>query len=101
MFAAPSSSNTTPTNNSGLGSSYTTSTIHQNPFGGVNKWGTLAVAPTFTQSPYIPLQVVTFTPTYTMEISSSFRRIEKFNGRPGTISLREFKETFSTVVCEL
>jgi len=36
-----------------------------------------------------------------MEVSSSFRRIEKFSGRPGTISLREFKATFSTVVCEL
>jgi hypothetical protein len=36
-----------------------------------------------------------------MEVSSSSRRIEKFNGRPGTISLREFKATFSTVVCEL
>jgi hypothetical protein len=36
-----------------------------------------------------------------MEVSSSFGRIEKFNGRPGTISLREFKATFSTVVCEL
>jgi hypothetical protein len=36
-----------------------------------------------------------------MEVSSSFGRIEKFSGRPGTISLREFKATFSTVVCEL
>jgi hypothetical protein len=36
-----------------------------------------------------------------MEVSSSFRRIEKFSGRPGTISLKEFKATFSTVVCEL
>jgi hypothetical protein len=27
--------------------------------------------------------------------------MEKFNGRPGTISLKEFKATFSTVVCEL
>jgi hypothetical protein len=36
-----------------------------------------------------------------MEIKSSFGRIEKFSGRPGTISLREFKATFSTVVCEL
>jgi hypothetical protein len=36
-----------------------------------------------------------------MEVSSSFRRIEKFNKRPNTISLREFKVTFSTVVCEL
>jgi hypothetical protein len=36
-----------------------------------------------------------------MEVSSSFGGIEKFSGRPGTISLREFKATFSTVVCEL
>jgi hypothetical protein len=36
-----------------------------------------------------------------MEIRSSSRRIEKFSGRPNTISLREFKATFSTVVCEL
>jgi hypothetical protein len=36
-----------------------------------------------------------------MEVSSSSRKIEKFNGRPGTISLREFKVIFSTVVCEL
>jgi hypothetical protein len=35
-----------------------------------------------------------------MEVNSSSRRIEKFNGRPGTISLREFKATFSTVVWE-
>ncbi|CAK9876827.1 unnamed protein product [Sphagnum jensenii] len=44
---------------------------------------------------------MTSTPTYTMEVSSSFGRIEKFSGRPGTISLREFKVTFSTVVCAL
>jgi hypothetical protein len=36
-----------------------------------------------------------------MEVNSSFGRIEKFSGRLGTISLREFKATFSTVVCEL
>jgi hypothetical protein len=36
-----------------------------------------------------------------MEISSSSGKIKKFNGRPSTISLREFKTTFSTVVCEL
>jgi hypothetical protein len=36
-----------------------------------------------------------------MEVNSSFGRIKKFNGRPGTISLREFKATFSIVVCEL
>jgi len=36
-----------------------------------------------------------------MEVRSSSGRIEKFNGRPNTISLKEFKATFSTVVCEL
>jgi hypothetical protein len=36
-----------------------------------------------------------------MEVKSSSGKIEKFSGRPGTISLREFKATFSTVVCEL
>jgi hypothetical protein len=36
-----------------------------------------------------------------MEISSSFGKIEKFSGRPSTISLREFKATFSTMVCVL
>jgi len=36
-----------------------------------------------------------------MEVSSSFRRIEEFSGRPSTISLKKFKTTFSTVVCEL
>jgi hypothetical protein len=36
-----------------------------------------------------------------MEVSSSSMRIEKFSGRLGTISLREFKATFSTMVCEL
>jgi hypothetical protein len=41
------------------------------------------------------------TPIYTMEVSSSSGRIEKFSGRPCTISLREFKATFSTMVCEL
>ncbi len=58
-------------------------------------------APTLTPSPYTPLQAVTSTPIYTMEVSSSSGRIEKFSERPGTISLREFKATFSTVVCEL
>jgi len=38
---------------------------------------------------------------YTTEVISSSGRVEKFNGRPGTISLREFKLTFSIVVCEL
>ncbi len=95
----PSSSSTTPIRNSGSG--YTTSTVHQSPFGGVNQWGTLIAAPTFTPSSYTPLQVVTSTPIYTMEVNNSSGRIEKFSGRPGTISLREFKATFSTVVCEL
>jgi hypothetical protein len=36
-----------------------------------------------------------------MEVNSSFGRIEKFSGRPGTISLKEFKATFTIVVCEL
>jgi len=36
-----------------------------------------------------------------MEVNSSFRKIEKFGGRLGIIYLREFKATFSTVVCEL
>jgi hypothetical protein len=44
---------------------------------------------------------MTSTPIYTMEVNNSFGRIEKFNGRPCTISLREFKATFSIVVCEL
>ncbi len=56
---------------------------------------------TFTPWPYIPLQIVTFTPIYTTKGSSSFGRIEKFNRRPCTISLKEFKATFSTVVCDL
>jgi len=36
-----------------------------------------------------------------MEVSSSSGRIEKFSGRLGTISLKEFKATFSIVVCKL
>jgi hypothetical protein len=36
-----------------------------------------------------------------MEVNSSFGKIEKFSGRLSTISLREFKTTFSTVICEL
>jgi hypothetical protein len=59
------------------------------------------VTPAFTPSPYISLQVVTSTTIYTMEVSSSSRIIEKFSRRLGTTSLREFKATFSTVVCEL
>ncbi len=99
VSTAPSSSSTTLTRNSGLG--YTTLIVHQSPFRGVNQWGTPIAAPTFTPSPYTPLQAMTSTPIYTMEVSSSFGRIEKFSGRPGTISLREFKATFLTVVCEL
>jgi hypothetical protein len=36
-----------------------------------------------------------------MEDNNSSRGIEKFSGRSGTISLKEFKATFSTMVCEL
>jgi hypothetical protein len=36
-----------------------------------------------------------------MEVNNSFGRMEKFKRRLGTISLREFKATFSTMVCEL
>jgi len=36
-----------------------------------------------------------------MEVSNSFGRIEKFSVKLGTISLREFKVTFSIVVYEL
>ncbi len=36
-----------------------------------------------------------------MEVNNSSGRIEKFSERPGTISLKEFKATFLTVVCEL
>jgi hypothetical protein len=36
-----------------------------------------------------------------MEVNSSFGRNKKFNRRLGTISLKEFKATFSIVVCEL
>jgi hypothetical protein len=75
--------------------------VHQSPFAGVNQWGMCVATLAFTPSPCILFQAMTFTPIYTMEVSSSFRRIEKFSTRPGTISLREFKVTFSTVVCEL
>jgi hypothetical protein len=95
----PPSSNITPIKNSG--SNYTTSTIHQSPFGRVNQWGMLVTTLAFTPSPYILLQVVTSTPIYTTEVSSSSGRIEKFSERPSTISLKEFKVTFSNVVCEL
>jgi hypothetical protein len=36
-----------------------------------------------------------------MEVINSSRGIEKFSERPCIISLKEFKATFSTVVCEL
>jgi hypothetical protein len=36
-----------------------------------------------------------------MKVSRSSERIKKFNGKPNTISLKEFKATFLTVVCEL
>jgi hypothetical protein len=91
--------NTTPTKNSGSG--YITSTIHQSSFGGVNKWGMLIIALAFRPSLYILLEVVTSTPIYTMKVNISSGRIEKFSGRPCTISLKEFKVTFSIVVCEL
>ncbi len=35
-----------------------------------------------------------------MEVNSSLGRIEKFSEKPCTIYLREFKATFSTMVCE-
>ncbi len=84
-----------------LASNYITSMVHQNPFGRVNKWGMPIATLAFTPSSYIPLQAMTSTPIYTMEVSSSFGRIKKFNEKPSTISLKEFKATFSTMVCEL
>ncbi len=36
-----------------------------------------------------------------MKVNRSFGRIKKFSKRPCTISLKEFKTTFSTIVCEL
>jgi hypothetical protein len=36
-----------------------------------------------------------------MEVNSSPGRIEKFSRRPSTIFLREFKVTFSIIICEL
>jgi hypothetical protein len=35
-----------------------------------------------------------------MEVNNSYGRIEKLSERPSTISLKEFKSTFSIVVCE-
>ncbi len=95
----PPSSNKTPTRN--LSSGYTTSTVHQSPFEGVNKWGTHVATLAFTPTSYILLQAVTSTPIYIMEVSNSFGRTEKFSERPGTIFLKELKATFSTMVCEL
>ncbi len=74
---------------------------NQSPFGRVNQWGMHVVALAFTPSPYIPLQAITSTPTYTMEVSCSSRKMEKFSGRQSTIFLRDFKATFSTVIFEL
>jgi hypothetical protein len=75
----PSSSSIIPTRNSSSG--YTTSIVHRSPFGGVNQWGMFVATPAFTPSPYIALQVMTSTPIYTMEVNSSFGRVEKFNRR--------------------
>jgi hypothetical protein len=36
-----------------------------------------------------------------MEVTSSFGRMEKFSKRLSTIFLREFKATFSTIICGL
>jgi hypothetical protein len=36
-----------------------------------------------------------------MEVNNSSGKIKKFSRRPSTISLREFKATFSIMVCEL
>ncbi len=93
------SSSIIPTRNSGP--SYITSTVHQSSFVGAHQWGTLIVAHASKPSPYIPLQAITFTSIYTMEVSSSSGRIEKFSGRLGINFLREFKAIFSIMVCEL
>jgi hypothetical protein len=44
---------------------------------------------------------MTSIPIYTIKVNSSSGRIKKFSERLGTISLKEFKVTFSIVVCEL
>jgi hypothetical protein len=75
--------------------------VHQSPFRGAHEWGTPVSAPTFTPSPYILLQIITSTSIYTMEVNNSSGKIEKFSERSITISLREFKATFSTLVYEL
>jgi len=36
-----------------------------------------------------------------MKVRDSSKRIEKFSGRPCIISLREFKATLLTIICEL
>ncbi len=97
----PRSPTTTSIRSSGSG--YTSSTIHPSLGGGLNQWSTSATGPVFIPPSYLPLQATHTAPSHTfaMEVSSSSGRIEKFSGRPGTISLREFKATFSTVVCEL
>jgi len=75
--------------------------VQHSPFGRVNQWGALIVALVFTPSLYIPLQAVTSTLIYTMVVNNSSGRIEKFNGKLSTISLKEFKATFLSMVCEL
>ncbi len=67
----------------------------------MNHWCIPSAALVFTPSPYILLQAVTSTPIYTMEVNNYSGRIVKFDERPCTISLKEFKATFSIVVCEL
>ncbi len=47
------------------------------------------------------MQGVSSIAIYTMEVGSSSGRIEKFNGRQGTISLKEFKSIFWIVAFEL
>jgi len=74
--------------------------VHQSPFGGAHQWGTPIATPAFTPSPCIPLQAITSTPIYSMEVNSSSGKVEKFSGRLSTIFLKEFKATFSIVVCE-
>jgi hypothetical protein len=75
--------------------------VHQSPFGGVNQWGTPIATPTFTPSPYILLQAMTSTPLCIMKVNNFSGKIKKFNRSLGTIFLKEFKATFSTMVCEL
>jgi hypothetical protein len=51
-------------------------------------------------SVYHPTTSFTHLPA-AMEYSSTTSKLEKFSSRPGTITLREFKATFYTVVYEL